>query len=42
MTTPIVTENRITLEVVIRDDFADEPAPAPAQPRADRRPVRSS
>ena len=31
MTTPTVTENIVALEPVTRDDFADSPAPAPAE-----------
>ena len=31
MSTPTVTENIVALEPVTRDDFADAPAPAPAQ-----------
>ena len=39
MSTPTITENIVALEPVTRDDFADSPAPAPAETerlRADR------
>ena len=31
MSTPTVTENIVALEPVTRDNFADSPAPAPAE-----------